>query len=83
MCTHRLFAAVEKFRIVDGVIVVGPYDVEAQTFRRLVGHLDTVLQDGHWEGGGWVTGQPQAEVRVSLLWVELLADKKICMCIYY
>ena len=41
---------------------------------RLVGHLDSILQDIHWELGAWVTSHPKPEIGTSLIRLELLAD---------
>ena len=53
-----------------------PDDIETQAFWRLVGHLDTVLQDGYRELVGGVAGEPEPEVWVGLVWVQLLTDLK-------
>ena len=74
--THKLLARSKELWVTDGVVVVGSDDVEAQPFGRLIGHLHSVLQDGDGEGGGGVAGQPQSEVRVCLLWVQILAVKR-------
>lgn len=74
--THKLLARSKELWVTDGVIVVGSDDVEAQPFGRFVGHLHSVLQDGDGEGGGGVAGQPQSEVRVCLLWVQILEVTK-------
>ncbi len=70
--TYLILDAGEELGVGDGVTEVGLDDVEAKTFGRLVGHLDSVLQDGHGEGGGRVAGQPDPEIRVRRLGVELL-----------
>lgn len=70
--TYRLLATTKELRVIDGVVVVGPDDVETQPGGRLVCHLDSVLQNRHRERVGWITGQPHTEVRVGCLWVEFL-----------
>ena len=75
--THRLLAPIEELWVGDGVAHVGLDNVETQSTGRLIGHLDTVLQDGHWECVRWVGGQPQAEVRMSGFRVKFLGKQKV------
>ena len=51
-----------------------PDDVESQAFRRFVRHFDAVLQNCNREFGRRVTGQPQAEVGMRLVRVQLLTQ---------
>ena len=43
-------------------------------FRRLVGHLDAVLEDGDRKCVGRVAGQPETEVRVRFVGVQFFTD---------
>jgi hypothetical protein len=69
-----LGARVEEGRVGDGVEQEGALHVEAQALGGLVGHLDAVLQDAHGEDGRGVRGEPQAEVAVRRVRLEVLAD---------
>ena len=69
---HWLAAAVEEFGVRYGVHAEGAGDVGAQALGRLVGHLHPALEHGHGEVGRRVAGQPQAEVRVGGIRVQLL-----------
>lgn len=57
-----LFAgAVKEGGVRDRVTQVGAQQVGSQSFWRLVGHLQPVLQDTDWELVRWIAGQPQPE----------------------
>ena len=72
--TYGVFDGGEELGVVDGVGQVGADDVEAQTFRRFVRHLHAVLQDRHRKLVRRVTRQPQPEVRVACVRVQLLNE---------
>lgn len=54
--------AVEEGGVTEWVSEVGAQQIGSETFRRLVGHLHSVLQDTDWKLFTWVTGQPQPEI---------------------
>lgn len=57
-----LFAgAVKEGGVRDRVTQVGAQQVGSQSFWRLVGHLQPVLQDTDWELVRRIAGQPQPE----------------------
>lgn len=63
MNTYCWFIALrEEGGVRDRVVQVGPKEVGPQSFGGLVGHLDPILEDRHWEIWRGVTGQPQPEV---------------------
>ena len=72
--TYRVFDGGEELGVVDGIGQVGADDVEAQTLGRLVRHLHAVLQDRHRKLVRRVTRQPQPEVRVTRVRVQLLNE---------
>ena len=74
-CTYGVFDGGEELGVVDGVGQVGADDVEAQTFGRFVRHLHAVLQDRHRKFVRRVTRQPQPEVRVARVRVQLLNER--------
>ena len=47
--TDRFVASSEELRVRDGVTQVRSYDIGTKSLRRLVRHLDTILQHGHWK----------------------------------
>lgn len=55
--------AVKEGWITEWVSEVGAQQVGPQTFRRLVSHLHTILQDTDWKLLAGVTGQPQPEIQ--------------------
>lgn len=56
-----LLTAVEEGGIRNGVVEVGAQEVRSHSFRRLVGHLDSILEDADWKLLRRVTGQPQPD----------------------
>ena len=74
---HGVFDGGEELGVGDGVGHVGADDVEAQPLGRLVRHLDAVLQDRHRELVGRVARQPEAEVRVARVRVQLLQYRTV------
>lgn len=74
--TYRLWAAVKELRVRYRVHVERTNDVGAQPLGSLIGHFDSVLQYSHREVGRGVTGQPQAEVWVSGIWIQLLSENQ-------
>ena len=48
---HLLFSrtALEELGVADGVVEVGLQDIGPESSRGLVGHLDAILKNGHWE----------------------------------
>mmetsp|Transcript_88509 Transcript_88509/g.205945 ORF Transcript_88509/g.205945 Transcript_88509/m.205945 type:complete len:206 (+) Transcript_88509:1075-1692(+) len=72
---HRVVGAtVEELFIGDWVHVVRARQVCSQTFRCLVRHLHSVLQDGDRELVGRIRCEPQAKAAVCLLGIHLLQD---------
>ena len=70
--THWILWVPKELWVRHRVHEVGAEDVEAESLGSLIGHLDTILQDGNWEEVARITGQPQTEVRVDLVRVQLL-----------
>lgn len=50
------FGAVKEGRVRDWVTQVGAQQVGSDPFRRLISHLQPVLQDTDWELVRWITG---------------------------
>ena len=59
-----LLGAFKETIIIDWIIGVRPQQIGAQSLGRLVGHLDAVLQHGHWKRDARVARQPETEVGV-------------------
>ena len=59
-------AAIKEVRAGERVRQVRAQQAGLETLGRLIGHLHSILKDGDGEDGGWVAGQPQAEVSVHL-----------------
>ena len=72
--SYGFFAATEELWIGDRIGDIRSYDVGSHAFRRLIGHLDSILQHGDWEVRGGVGRQPQPEIWMGCVRVELLAD---------
>ena len=53
----------KELRVADGVQGVGASQVCTQPSRRLVSHLDAILQDGYWEGRAGHGCHPQPAVQ--------------------
>lgn len=47
--TDRFVTSSEKLRVRDGVTQIRSHDIGAKSLRRLVRHLDAILQHGHWK----------------------------------
>ncbi len=71
--TYRVFDRSEKVHVRNGVTQIRSHYVETKTLGRLVGHLDSVLQNGHWKLVWWITGEPESKVWMGLLRIQLLA----------
>lgn len=54
--------AVEEGRVTEWVSEVGAQQIGSQTFRRLVSHLHSILQDTDRKLFTRVTGQPKSEI---------------------
>ena len=63
----------EEDRIADRIVHVRLEEVHAQAGRRLVGHLDAVLQHRDGKLLRRIAGQPQAELGVRVVRAQLLA----------
>ncbi len=70
--TNRFSAAIEELWVGYGITEVGAHYVGLQSFGRLVGHLDSILQHCHREVLTGVAGQPKSELWVSCVRVHLL-----------
>ena len=71
--SRLVFAGRKEVGIRNGVHIVGAEHIEAKTFGRLVGHFDSVLENGHREEVRRVAGKPKSKVGMCLLGVELFA----------
>lgn len=72
----QILDSVEEVHIRHWIAEVRPEDVESQSFRRFIGHLHSVLQNGDGELIGRITGKPQPEIWVDLLRIKLLEKNK-------
>mmetsp|Transcript_42957 Transcript_42957/g.91558 ORF Transcript_42957/g.91558 Transcript_42957/m.91558 type:complete len:279 (+) Transcript_42957:1063-1899(+) len=70
----RRLALFEEFLVADGVHEVRTDQVGTEALRCFIGDLHTVLQDGDRELLRRIRRQPQPEVRVGLLGIQLLED---------
>jgi len=71
-----LSGSIEELLVTNWVDQERVSQVGTETLWRLVGHLDTILQNSNWEVWRWVRSQPQSEVPVANLgiWGQLLAN---------
>mmetsp|Transcript_66775 Transcript_66775/g.204363 ORF Transcript_66775/g.204363 Transcript_66775/m.204363 type:complete len:344 (-) Transcript_66775:4439-5470(-) len=65
-------ARLEELLLRQRIHVVRARHVGPQALRRLVGHLDAILKNGHREFVRRVRREPQTETRIRFLWVRLL-----------
>jgi hypothetical protein len=72
----RVVRAVEESRVTDRIDKEGVFQIRSQPSRCLVGHLDSVLEDRHREVVVWLSGEPEAEITMTLSWVgqKIFAD---------
>ena len=73
--THLfLLASCEERRVRNGVKHVRARDVGFEALGRLIGQLNARLQHSYREMRRRVARQPQTEIRVCFVWVELFAQ---------
>ena len=77
--TYWFLTAIEEFRIRQRIAQIGPQYISLHSFRRLICHLHSILQYRDWEILWWVTSQPQSEVRMSSIWIELLNTNHVIL----
>ena len=68
-----VFGAGGETFLFDGVLVES-VEIGVEALRRLGRHFDPALEDGHRKEGGGIGGEPETEVRMRMLGVEILEN---------